>query len=103
MELLALVEVPVVSIRRGKGYRLVRGTRLVVFPRPNRPQVEKVEPGTPLEPEPLAPYPFLKRRRRGGYLRETGTIAFVELLFLNPETVQFFWGPKGVIFEHLEL
>ena len=36
--------------------RLVGGTRLVVVPRPNRPQFEKTtRAGTPLEPGPLAP------------------------------------------------
>ena len=55
-------------VRRGKGSWLVGGTRLVAFPRPNRPQFDKAtSPGPPLEPGPLAPCPFPKRcRRRGG-------------------------------------
>ena len=46
------------SFRRGKGSRLVGGTRLVVFPRPNRPQFEKATSRDPLssrDPLPLAP------------------------------------------------
>ena len=46
------------SIRRDKGSRLVGGTRLVVFPRPNRSQFEKATSRDPLssrDPLPLAP------------------------------------------------
>ena len=45
-------------IRRGKGSRPVGGTRLVVFPRSNRPQFEKATSRDPLsswDPLPLAP------------------------------------------------
>ena len=46
------------KLRRGKGSRLVGGTRLVVFLRPNRPQLEKATNWDPLasrDPLPLAP------------------------------------------------
>ena len=47
------------TIRRDKGSRLVGGTRLVVFPRPNRSQCEKATSRDPLssrDPLPLAPF-----------------------------------------------
>ena len=53
-------------IRRGKGSRLVGGTQLVVFLRPNRPQFEKTTSRDPLSSrDPFAPWPFSKMCRSG--------------------------------------
>ena len=51
------------NFRRGKGSRLVEGTRLVVFPRPNRPRSEKATSRNPSRAG--TPCPFPKRCRRG--------------------------------------
>ena len=56
-------------VSRGKGSRFVGGTRLVVFPRPNRPQFEKA---TSPERGPLALPPSQRGAGRGGTSRKGG-------------------------------
>ena len=55
-----------VIIRKGKGSRLVGGTRLVVFPRPNRPQVEKATSRDPLSSRDPLPFPLPKEVQEVG-------------------------------------
>ena len=55
-------------LRRGKGSRLVGGTRYVVFPRPKRPQFEKTTSRDPLSSQdPLPQCPLLKEVKGGGF------------------------------------
>ena len=61
-----------------RGTRLIGGTRLVVFPRPNRSQFEKAtgpDPLSSLDPLPLAPCPFPKICQGGGPGRKGGVPA----------------------------
>ena len=54
------------SVRRGKGSRLVGGTRVVVFPRPNRPEFEKAMSRDPLSSRDPLPLALPKEVQKGG-------------------------------------
>ena len=53
-------------VRKGKGSRLVGGTQLVVFPRPNRPQLKKATSRDPLSSRDPLPLPLPKEVQKGG-------------------------------------
>ena len=57
---------PPKNFRRGKGSRLVGGTRLVVFPRPNRPQFERATSRDPLSSRDALPLALPKEVQKGG-------------------------------------
>ena len=61
------LDLPHMIIRRDKGSRLVGGTRLVVFPRPNRSQFEKATSRDPLSSwDPLLFAPSQRGASGGG-------------------------------------
>ena len=62
----------VLTFRRGKGSRLVGGSGLVVFPRPDRPQFEKAVSQDPVLSWDPSPCPFPERCREGGVPERKG-------------------------------